>query len=77
VWSGLLVGSVVCAIDGMVVCALDDCLFLFVCLEVDFVDTLAAVNVGAVSAVMISRSLTRLPVIVTGVLTSNNQYNIY
>jgi len=41
-WSELLVVSVQCAIDGTVVCVLDDALalFLFLLLEVDFVDTL-------------------------------------
>jgi len=42
VWSELVVGSVGCAIDGTVICVLDDALSLFLLLlvEVDFVDTL-------------------------------------
>jgi len=54
VWSGLVVGSVECAIDGMVVCALDDALFLFVfvLLEVDFVGMLGTVKVSAVAGDM-------------------------
>jgi hypothetical protein len=58
VWSGLVVGSVECAIDGMVLCALNDgivrcaldnALFLlfFLLLEVDFVDMLGIVEVSA------------------------------
>jgi len=41
-WSELVVVSVECAIDGTVVCVLDDALslILFLLLEVDFVDTL-------------------------------------
>jgi hypothetical protein len=41
-WSELVVVSVECAIDGTVVCVLDDAysLFLFLLLEVDFIDTL-------------------------------------
>jgi hypothetical protein len=37
----LVVGSVECSIDGTVKCALDDArsLFLFLLLDVDFVDT--------------------------------------
>jgi len=64
VWSGLVVGSVKCAIDGMVVCELDDgmviCavddapfLFFFLLLEVDFVDMLGTVEVSAVAGDMI------------------------
>jgi len=63
VWSGLGVGSVECAIDGMVralddrtvVCALDDALFLFffLLLEVAFVDMLGTVEVSAVAGDMI------------------------
>jgi hypothetical protein len=52
VWSELVVGLVECAIDGMVVCALDDALFLFF-LEVDFVDMLGTVEVSAVAGDMI------------------------
>ena len=62
-WNGLVVGSVECAIDGMVVCAhddgtvifaFDDALFLsfFVLLEVDFVGMLGTVEVGAVAGDM-------------------------
>ena len=42
VWSELVVVAVECAIHGTVVCVLDDALslFLFLLLEVDFVDTL-------------------------------------
>jgi hypothetical protein len=73
-WSGLVVRSVACASDctvaslhdGTVVCALDDSLsvVLFLHLELDFVDMLGAVKVSAVAGDMISRSLTRLPVMV-------------
>jgi len=52
VWSELVVGLVECAIDGTVVCALDDALFLFF-LEVDFVDMLGTVEVSAVAGDMI------------------------
>jgi hypothetical protein len=61
VWSELVVGLVECAIDGTVVCALDDrtvvcalddTLFLFF-LEVDFVDMLGTVEVSAVAGDMI------------------------
>jgi len=54
VWSGLVVGSVECAIDGMVVCALDDALFLFffLLLEVDFVGMLGTVEVSVVAGDM-------------------------
>jgi hypothetical protein len=63
VWSGHVVGSVECAIDGMVVCALDDgtvicalndalCLFFFLLLEVDFVGMLGTVEVSAVAGDM-------------------------
>jgi hypothetical protein len=40
----LVVGFMECAIDGMVLCVLDDALslFLLLLLEVDFVDTLVA-----------------------------------
>jgi len=50
VWSGLVVGSAECAIDGTV-CALDDALFLFfvLLLEVDFVGMLGTVEVSAVA----------------------------
>jgi len=62
--SGLVVGSVESAIDGMVVCAhndgmviyvLDDALlhFFFLLLEVDFVDMLGTVEVSAVVGDMI------------------------
>jgi hypothetical protein len=75
VWSGLVVGSVECAIDGMVVCALHDgtvicalddalCLFFYLLLEVDFVGMLGTVEVSAVASDMMLRSLTRLSVIV-------------
>jgi hypothetical protein len=53
VWSGRVVGSAECAIDGTVVCALDDGLFLFLFLEVDFVDMLGTVEVIAVAGDMI------------------------
>ena len=53
--SGLVVGSVECVIDV---------LFLFFCLEVDFVDMLGTDEVSAVARDMIWRSLTRLHVIV-------------
>jgi len=64
VWSGLVVRSVECAIDSMVVCALDNgrviCaldgalfLFFFLLLEVDFVDMLGTVEVSAVAGDMI------------------------
>jgi len=55
VWSGLVVGSVECAIDGTVVCVLDDALFLFffLLLEVDFIDMLGTVDVSAVVGDMI------------------------
>jgi len=41
VWGKLVVGSVECAIDGTVICALDDALslFLLLLLQDDFVDT--------------------------------------
>jgi len=75
VWSGLVVDSVHCAIDGMVVCAHDDgtviCalhdalfLFCFPLLELDFVDMLRMVEVSPDAGDMIGRSLTRLPVMV-------------
>jgi hypothetical protein len=53
VWSGLVVGSVECVIDGMVLCVLDDALslFLFLLREVDFVGIL--VKVSAVAGDMI------------------------
>jgi len=55
VWSGLGVGLVECAIDGTVVCALDDALFLIfvLLLQVDFVDMLGTVEVSAVVGDMI------------------------
>jgi hypothetical protein len=62
VWSGLVVTPEKCAIDGRVVCALDDrtvvyglddALCLFVFLEVDFVDMLGTVEVSAVAGDMI------------------------
>jgi hypothetical protein len=55
VWSGLVVGFVECAIDGTVLCALDDALYLFffLLLEVDFVDMLGTVEVSAVAGGMI------------------------
>jgi len=53
VWSGLVQGPVECAIDGMVVCTLDDALFLFFSLEVDLVDMLGTVQVSAVAGDMI------------------------
>jgi hypothetical protein len=65
VWSEVVVvasvecaidGTVICALDdGMVVCALDDALFLFFIplLEVDFVDMLGTVEVSAVAGDMI------------------------
>jgi hypothetical protein len=72
VWSGLVVDSVECVINGMVVCALNDgtvvcvltdgtviCalndahfLFLFLLLEVDFIDMLGTVEVSAVGGDM-------------------------
>ena len=53
-WSELVVvDSVECAIDGMVICALDDGLFLFFFLEVDFVDMLGTIEVSAVAGDMI------------------------
>jgi hypothetical protein len=52
VWSELVVGLVECAIDGTVVCALNDALFLFF-LEVDFIDMLGTVEVSAVAGDMI------------------------
>jgi len=59
VWTGLVLGSVECAIDGMVVCALDDgtviCAlddalfrFFFLLRQVDFVGMLGTVEVSAV-----------------------------
>jgi len=53
VWSELVVVSVECAINGTVVCALDDALslILFLLLEVNFVDIL--VEVSAVAGDMI------------------------
>jgi hypothetical protein len=64
VWSRLVVGSVESVIDGMVLCALDDCsvicalddavfLFFFLFLEVHFVDMLCTVEVSAVAGDMI------------------------
>ena len=63
VWSELVVvdsvecaidGTVVCTLDdGMVICALDDALSLFLVLEVDFVDTLGTAEVSAVAGDMI------------------------
>jgi len=53
VWSELVVGSVECAIDGTVICALDDAHFLFSFLGVDFVDMLGTVEVSAVAGDMI------------------------
>ena len=63
VCSGLVGGSVECAIDGMgcalddgtVVCALDDALFLFLFLlpEVEFLDMLGTVEASAVAGDMI------------------------
>jgi len=64
VWSGLVVGSVQCTIDGMGVCAVDDgtvicalddvlSLFFFLFLEVDFIDMLGTVEVSAVAGDMI------------------------
>jgi len=62
VWSGLVVGSVECPIDGTavcalddgtVVCALDDGLFHFFFVAVDFVDMLGTVEVSAVAGDMI------------------------
>jgi len=47
VWSGLVVGSVECAIVDAL------CLFFFLILEVDFVDMLGTVNVSAVGGDMI------------------------
>jgi hypothetical protein len=54
VWRGLVVGAVECVIDGMVVCALDDALFLFffLLLEVDLVAILGTVEVSAVAGDM-------------------------
>ena len=61
-WCELVVGLVGCAIDGMVMCALndgmviyalDDTLLLFFFLEVNFVDMLDTVEVGAVAGDMI------------------------
>ena len=50
VWSGHGVGWVEYAIDGTVVCALDDNPghFFFLLLEVDFLDMLGIVEVSAV-----------------------------
>jgi hypothetical protein len=54
VWSELVVvDSVECAIDGTVICVLDDGLFLFFFLEVDFVDMLGTIEVSAVAGDMI------------------------
>jgi hypothetical protein len=54
VWSEfVVVDSVECTIDGTVVCALDDVLFLFFFLEVDFVDMLGTIEVSAVAGDMI------------------------
>ena len=55
VWGELVVGLVECVIDGTVKCALDDTLslFLFLLLEVDFVDILGTVKVSAVAEDMI------------------------
>jgi hypothetical protein len=54
VWSELVVvDSVECAIDGTVVCALDDGLFLFFFLEADCVDMLGTIEVSAVAGDMI------------------------
>jgi hypothetical protein len=53
VGSGLVVGSVECAIDGMVGCVLENCLFLFIFLEVDFVDMVGTVKVSAAAGDMI------------------------
>jgi len=54
VWSGLVVGSVECVIDGTV-CALDDalCHFFFLHLKVDFVDMVGTVEVSAVAGDML------------------------
>ena len=57
VWSGLVVGLGECTIDGLF-------LFFFLFLEVDFVGMLGTVEVSAVAGDMISRSLTRLPLMV-------------
>jgi len=64
-WSEVVVvGSVQCAIDGTVICALDDALslFLLLLLEVDFIDTLGTGEVSAAAGDMIQKSLTQLPV---------------
>jgi hypothetical protein len=54
VWSELVVvDSVECAIDGTVIGVLDDGLFLFFFLEVDFVDMLGSIEVSAVAGDMI------------------------
>ena len=63
-WSEHVLGLVEWAIDGTVVCALDDGLFLFFFFELDFVDMLRTVEVSAVVGDMILRSLTRLTVMV-------------
>jgi len=75
VWSGLVVSLVECAVNSMVVCALDDCtvicalddarfLFLSLLLEVNFVDILSTVKRCAVAGDIIERSLTQFPVMV-------------
>jgi len=53
VWSGLVVGSVECAIDDTVVCALDDGVFLFCFLKVDFIDMLGTVTLSGVARDMV------------------------
>jgi len=63
-WSKLVVGSVECAIDGMVVGVLDDALSLlfFLLFNVDFVDIIGTIEVSAVGEGMKSTTLTQLPV---------------
>ena len=51
--SELVVGSVECTIDCTVICALDDALFLFSFLQVDFIDMLGTVEVSAVARDMV------------------------
>jgi hypothetical protein len=55
VWSELVVGLVEWAIDGTVICALNDALslFLLLLLKVDFIDTFGTVVVSAVEGDMI------------------------
>jgi hypothetical protein len=54
VWSGPVVSSVECTIDGTVVCALDEAIFLifFLLVEADFVGMLGTDTVSAVAGDM-------------------------